>query len=102
MSDFQLPDHVDFDSLMTVRTAGEAHIDAQSQPVFDLQSLTEASSAAVALLVAWFRYAHVHGKVVKFIHVPAGVMNIIEVTELDEMLPVDAAPVGAESDIQGS
>jgi ABC-type transporter Mla MlaB component len=98
VSDFLLPDHIDFDNLMTVRKAGEEHIDANPQPVFSLQGITDASSAAVALLVAWFRYAHVRGKVAAFVHVPASIMNIIEVTELDEMLQIDdAAAPGSPS-----
>lgn len=73
---------------MTVRGYGERHIEACEQPVFDLSGLANSSSAAVALLVAWFRYAHVRGKVVTFEQVPMELMNIIEVTELSEVLPV--------------
>lgn len=85
---FELPDHVDFENLMAVRAEGERYIDAAEQPTFDLAGLTNSSSAAAALLVAWFRYAHVHGKVVRFENVSAELMNIIEVTELSDVLPV--------------
>ncbi len=88
MSSFRVPGHVDFDNLMDVRREGECHIDAESEPVFSLSDLVNSSSAAVALLVAWYRYAHNHGKTVEFIHVPVGLMNIIEVTELSEILPL--------------
>jgi len=89
MAAFALPDHVDFENLVELRADGERYIDETDGPVFDLASLGNASSAAVAALVAWFRYAHVHGKVVQFVHVPAGIMNIIEVTELSEVLPLE-------------
>jgi ABC-type transporter Mla MlaB component len=79
---------VDFDNLVEIRAAGERHIDASSEPVFDLSGLKQSSSVAVALLVAWFRYAHVHGKVVTFVGVPTELMNIIEVSDLEEVLPV--------------
>lgn len=86
-----LPDVVDFDNLVAVRSDGEAYIDATEIPLFDLARLTSASSVVVALLVAWFRYGHARGKVVTFTHVPPEVMNIIEVSELDEVLPVEVA-----------
>ena len=89
MAAFVLPDHVDFENLAALRADGERYIDETGEPVFDLASLRNASSAAVAALVAWFRYAHVHGKVVQFVHVPTGIMNIIEVTELSDMLPLE-------------
>ena len=88
MSQFKLPRRVDFENLMALRLAGERHIDAQAEPEFDLSELQEANSAGVALLVAWFRYAHVHGKVVAFQGVPNPLMNIIEVSELAAVLPL--------------
>ena len=87
---YSLPERVDFDNLMTIRLEGERYVDTAEQPVFDLGGLGNSSSAAVALLVAWFRYAHDRGKVVQFIHVPTGIMNIIEVTELTDILPLEA------------
>jgi ABC-type transporter Mla MlaB component len=96
-SAFEFPDHVNFDNLMSVREAGEQYIDGAAQPVFDLSGLANASSAAAAVMVAWFRYAHVHGKVVQFDHVPTGLMNIIEVTELADVLPVKSEAGEASS-----
>jgi ABC-type transporter Mla MlaB component len=89
MTAYVLPEEVDFDDLVDLRTAGDQYIDATDEPVFDLGRLESSSSAVVAALVAWFRYAHGRGKVVKFVGVPKGIMNIIEVTELSEVLPVE-------------
>jgi ABC-type transporter Mla MlaB component len=85
---FALPPRVDFDNLMEVREAGERHIDAGDERVFDLSGLEFSNSVVVALLLAWFRYAHVHGKVVTFVGVPTELMNIIEVSDLEGLLPV--------------
>ena len=90
MAAFFLPEHVDFENLSLIREQGERYIDGEDQPLFDLSQLGNASSAAVALLIAWFRYAHVRGKVAQIVHVPTGIMNIIEVTELTEVLPLEA------------
>ena len=91
---YELPAEVNFANLVTVREAGKRHIDAAAEDTeqveFDLAGLADASSAVVALLIAWFRYGHAHGKVVRFLHVPAPIMNIIEVSELSEVLPIVA------------
>jgi ABC-type transporter Mla MlaB component len=91
---FALPAEVDFENLVQVREQGKAHIDSVETADFDLAGLAGASSAVVALLIAWFRYAHARGKVVRFLRVPAAIMNIIEVSELAEVLPL----VGPEPD----
>jgi len=100
---FELPAEVDFTNLVDVREAGKAHIDQGEETDFDLAGLTEANSAVVALLIAWFRYAHTRGKVVRFLRVPVSVMNIIEVSDLSEVLPIvdaEAAVVGPVADSQ--
>jgi ABC-type transporter Mla MlaB component len=97
---YELPAEVNFDNLVSIREAGKRHIDAAGSAAngatdeaeFDLGGLGDASSAVVALLIAWFRYGHAHGKVVRFLHVPVAIMNIIEVSDLAEVLPIAAAP----------
>ncbi len=95
---FELPAEVSFANLVEVREQGKWHIDASDPAEFDLAGLADASSAVVALLIAWFRYGHARGKVVRFLRVPAATMNIIEVSDLTEVLPIvnpepDAAAV---------
>ncbi len=86
---FSFPASVGFDGLIALRELGDAYIDAEAEPSFDLSGLAEASSAAVAVLIAWFRYAHARGKVVHFFSVPPALMNIIEVSGLRQALPVE-------------
>ena len=88
---YELPAEVNFANLVSVREQGKQHIDAAEPAEFDLAGLASASSAVVALLIAWFRYGHARGKVVRFLRVPAAIMNIIEVSDLTEVLPVEAA-----------
>lgn len=88
MTTFSLPLEVTFANLMAVRRDGEACIDQGDAADIDLSSLASGNSAVVALLIGWFRYAHTHGKVVRFLHVPVTIMNIIEVSDLDEVLPL--------------
>lgn len=91
MATHELPALVSFDNLVEERGRGEAYIDGSEEPSFDLGRLSGGSSAVVALMVAWFRYAHTRGKVVSFVNVPEGVMNIVEVAELTEVLPIEAS-----------
>ena len=88
---YELPAEVNFANLVHLREQGKQHIDGVDVAEFDLSGLQGAGSAVVALLIAWFRYGHAHGKVVRFLHVPAAIMNIIEVSNLAEVLPVAAA-----------
>jgi ABC-type transporter Mla MlaB component len=102
---FELPSTVNFDSLREVRAAGERYIDQKMDQqigqqtdslsdqngdgmVFDLSPLQECNSAAVALLMAWVRYAHAQGKTVVYVGAPADLLNIIEVTGLSQTLPI--------------
>ena len=91
MTTYLLPEVVDLDNLMTILAEGEASIDAVDEPVFELAGLKSASFAVLALLVGWFRYAHSRGKVVRFIHVSPSLMNIVDVAEMRDLLPVEAA-----------
>lgn len=80
---------VSFANLMEVRREGEAAIAAAEGPaVFDLSGLANGSSAAVAVLMAWVRAAALQSKSVEFVAAPRGLMDIIELSGLNEVLPV--------------
>jgi ABC-type transporter Mla MlaB component len=91
LTSFAPPPHVDFTNFNEVRAAGERHIDAHAETDFDLSNLAESNSAVVALLIAWFRYAHAHERKVQFSQLPVALQNLIEVAELAEMLPLQDA-----------
>lgn len=86
---FLLPASVDFNNLLSVRADGEAFIDEHAASVFSLGGLQESNSSAAALLVAWFRYAHLQGKSILFVDVPVDLRNIIDLCELDRVLPLE-------------
>ena len=94
MSDsaFALPAAVDFDSLVSLRSAGEDFIgNAPEQAVFSLAELSEANSAAVALMMSWYRYAHTRGKSILYTRASPEVRNIGRVSGLEDILPLDPA-----------
>lgn len=86
---FTLPGAIHFDNLAAVRSAGESYLDEQADSaVFDLSALSECNSVAVALLMAWLRYAHAHNKTVVYAGAPNDLSNIIDVSGLTQTLPV--------------
>lgn len=84
---------VTFDNLMAVRRAGEAAIgQADDGVIFDLTGLEQGNSAALALLMAWFRAADRHSRTVSFVGLPTELESIIELSGLTDVLPVERAP----------
>jgi phospholipid transport system transporter-binding protein len=57
----------------------------------DLSGVTRANSAALALMVEWTRQARAAGCELRFLHVPAQLHTIAEVTGVDEILCMNAA-----------
>jgi len=85
---FSVSGRITFDNFSLLRAEGERHIAADPHAVFNLAELAEGTSAAVALLMAWFRHAHHLDKTVAFEDVPESLLNIIEVSGLADVLPV--------------
>ncbi len=57
----------------------------------DLSGVTHANSAALALMVDWTRQARAAGCEIRFLHVPAQLHTIAEVTGVDEILCMNSA-----------
>ena len=53
----------------------------------DLSGVTDADSAAVALLLAWARDAAVRGRRIRFEHLTKNLKSLIDLYELGELLP---------------
>ncbi|HEX7036834.1 MAG TPA: STAS domain-containing protein [Pseudomonadales bacterium] len=94
-SDYRLSGRVQFSNFMKYREEGEAAIEAAANGVvIDLSGLENGSSVAVALLTAWYRAAEQRGKSIRFVGVPVDLQDIIDLSGLTEVLPLDEA--GAE------
>jgi phospholipid transport system transporter-binding protein len=57
--------------------------------VFDLQGVTRTDSAGLALLIEWMRSARHHQKQIVFKNMPAQMLAVAKVSELDEILPME-------------
>ncbi len=90
---FYLPDKITLDNIAEVRASGEQHISGTTtehggECIFHLSGLEQFNSLAVALLVAWFRYARAHGASIFYEDIPHDLRNIIDVSGLTEVLPL--------------
>lgn len=74
------------DTVIQLRAAGSQLAKTLSEPVFNLQNVTDCDSAALALLTAWARDAKKLSKVVRFTHVPTQLVNIARLCGLDQVL----------------
>ncbi|MDG4595566.1 MAG: STAS domain-containing protein [Candidatus Contendobacter sp.] len=79
---------LDFDAVRTLWDATESLFAADPPARIDLGGVRRASSAAVALLVAWLDRLQRQRQEVNFINVPAQMRAIIEVADLDTVLPL--------------
>lgn len=78
---------------LTLSTAKQAL--AQSEMLFDnaaqlnidLTDVTQADSAALALLIAWMRFAKRHNKKISFFNIPNQMIAIAKASGLEQHLP---------------
>ncbi len=86
---FRPTGRVTFGNLLRLRQEGEAAIAAAPEKaVVDLSGLENGNSAAVALLMAWFRAARNLDKSIVFTRAPTGIRNIIELSGMHDVLPL--------------
>ena len=60
----------------------------ESSLLFDLSGVQHADSAGVALLVEWLRLAKQKQRQLHFRNIPAQMLAIIEVSDLEQRLPI--------------
>ena len=79
---------LDFDSVVALWNATESLFANGSPTRIDLNGVSRANSAGVALLVAWLGRVQRHQQAVVFVNVPAQMRAIIAVADLDTVLPL--------------
>jgi phospholipid transport system transporter-binding protein len=57
-----------------------------AEVVFDLAKVRHADSAGLALMLEWLRLAKVKEKKIKFVKIPAQLLNLTEITGLSNIL----------------
>lgn len=79
---------LDFDSVAELWTAANPLFATESFAYIDLRDVERSNSAGVALLVEWLRQAQTLQRDLRFIHVPAQMRAIIQVVDLETVLPI--------------
>ena len=67
--------------------AGRALMQPGEQ-VFDFSEVSEADSAAIAVMLGWLRMASLSRSTVKFAQIPAGVRSLAELYGVSDLLPL--------------
>ena len=81
------------DGAVTVATVpalleeGTAHL-RDGVDVFDFGAVTQADSAAVALVLAWVRAAHAAGRTIRFANLPPAMLSLARLYAVDAFLPM--------------
>ncbi|MBS1220991.1 MAG: anti-sigma-factor antagonist [Proteobacteria bacterium] len=79
---------LDFDSVAALWNATESLFADDPPARIDLQGVSRANSSGVGLLVAWLGLVQRRQQTVLFVNVPAQMRAIIEVADLDAVLPL--------------
>lgn len=85
---YLLKGEVKFDNVVDLLQQGLAIIKAHEESVFDLSAVTYTNSVGLALLMAWFRAAKRLNKRLNFTAIPAQLLTLIKVTDLQTILPL--------------
>lgn len=86
---FRLLGGLDYDSVPLLWERSLEAFEPHAGLQLDLQGVSRADSAAVALLLAWTRWAARRGRPIRFLRVPRSMLAIIELSDLEGLLPIE-------------
>lgn len=85
----QVSGELSFATVVSMRYRGVELLKKCQEAVFDLQGVTNLDSSALALLTAWTREANKMGKTARFIHMPKQLMDIAQLSNLQNVLVME-------------
>lgn len=86
---FRLVGAVDFDTVPDLWEESLHVFPGASSVEVDLESVSAADSAAVALLLAWTRWARERDQSIRFVRVPQTMLAIARLSDLEDLLPLE-------------
>lgn len=89
---------VDFATVTPLYADSQVHFVAGRRLVIDLDGVSGANSAALALLLEWTELAAARGTRLELHHLPARLLSIAALSGLDAILPLADRPPGDEPD----
>lgn len=77
-----------FETAVRLHAAGLAALGASTEPTLELDcaAVGNADSAGLAVLVDWLAWARASGRTLRLKNVPAKLLDIARISELDELL----------------
>ncbi len=94
---FMLRGSLDFGTVTDLDARARELFGEKKEITVDLSGVTRANSAGLALLMEWVHVARQQGRSFKFANIPAKLLSLAHVTELDEFLP--GADAGGRSTV---
>ncbi len=85
---FEVSGELSFDNVPALLRESVEHFEAGKALEIDLGGIVRADSAGIALLLEWTRRARCAGKTIRFLRVPTQMLSIIEVSDLEGLLPI--------------
>lgn len=92
---YRLCGRIGFETAVEARKAVERAIDEEAEGLELCLEEVEGNSVLVGLMMGWFRHAHGQEKRITYSGVPPLINGIIEVSGLDDVLPLTASGVAA-------
>lgn len=83
-----LEGELSFKTVVKLLADFQALPDQGNEIQIDLQGVSRADSAGLALLVEWMRNAQTLGKSIRFLNIPQQMLAIARVSSLDQVLPL--------------
>ena len=80
---FALEGPLDFEVVPQLLKKGLAHLRAYTNVTIDFSNVTDCTSAGLALILEWFRYARKNGITLTLIHIPAQLTAIAGLCGID-------------------
>lgn len=77
---------LDFSTVMILWNQSLPLIQSLNELNFDLTEVSSSSSAGLALLIEWMKYASLTKKTIQFTHIPEKLKSIISAAGIDEVL----------------
>lgn len=98
---FSLTGSLTFETVTAVLEASKELFDDSPAIRLDLSNVVEGDSAGLALLLEWINWAKAYGREIRYFGIPAPILAIARISEVEELLrsgerlPAAAAPAQA-------
>ena len=82
----QLTGELNFDSVVKLRELGCHFIMKHANPTVDFKNVIVKDNSALALLIAWIRFAKQHQKTITFVNIPKQLLDMAKLSDLENIL----------------